>query len=151
MIFREATQDDIPTLLELEQGVVTAERPFNTDIKPGRPTYYDLDDLIENDNACLLVLENEGRIIATGYAQIRVSNMCFVHKCHGYRGFMYVEPEYRGQGINKQLTQKLNDWCKSKGMTHVYLEVYAENQSAIRAYEKSGFEPCLLEMKMKLD
>lgn len=150
MIYREAKMTDIPRLLEMEQGVVEAERPFNPEIKPGNPTYYDLEALIDSDLAYVLVVEDEGRIIGSGYAKIQVSKEIFTHEQNGYLGFMYVEPEYRGKGINQQVVKKLNQWCVDKGQTHVYLEVYAENQAAIRAYEKAGFEPCLIEMKYRL-
>jgi RimJ/RimL family protein N-acetyltransferase len=37
-----------------------------------------------------------------------------------------------------------------QGVTDFYLDVYADNPSAIRAYEKLGFKPNLVEMKMSL-
>jgi len=46
--FREAIPSDIPQLLLLEQCLVDAERPFNTAIKPGNPTYYDIEDLVSD-------------------------------------------------------------------------------------------------------
>ena len=93
--FRQATKDDIEILLSLEQHVVEAERPFNPDIKNTGAHYYDLDDLVSSSNALLLVGEVEGKIVATGYAQIRSSKPSLVHEKHSYLGFMLVLEEYR--------------------------------------------------------
>lgn len=148
--FRQASLGDIPTLLELEQAVVEAERPFNSSIKEVGATYYDLEDLITSENACLIIVEDKSKIIGTGYSQIRPSKRSLNHEYHGYLGFMYVDPEYRGKGVNKKVMDLLIDWTKDKGISDFYLDVYAQNTSAIKAYEKVGFEPCLLEMKLHL-
>ena len=56
MITREATEQDLAILLEFEQGVVTAERPFNSTLIEGEIHYYDLKHLIQsprsNRNCC---------------------------------------------------------------------------------------------------
>ena len=148
--FREAKINDIPKLLELEQCVVEAERPFNASIKSEGAYYYDLEQLITSDNALLLVVEIGNEIAATGYAQIRDSKPSLVHEQHSYLGFMYVSPQFRGQGINSILIEKLIEWSKLKGVNTFYLDVYSENQSAIKAYEKVGFKSSLVEMKLTL-
>ncbi len=148
MQFRHATISDIDALLTLEQGVVEAERPFNSVIKAHGARYYDIPDLIASDNSCLLIADVEGSIVATGYVQIRQSKSALVHDVHGYLGFMYVAPEYRGQGLNKQMMDRLITWAEGHGVNDFYLDVYSANQSAITAYEKAGFQPSLLEMKL---
>jgi ribosomal protein S18 acetylase RimI-like enzyme len=40
-------------------------------------------------------------------------------------------------------------WVKEKKLTEVRLDVYAENESAISAYEKIGFKPDLLKMRLR--
>ena len=150
MNFREATSQDIPRLLELEQCVVEAERPFNASIKSGTAIYYDLDDLVMSNKALLLVLEEDDNIVATGYAQIRPSKVSLAHEHHSYLGFMYVAPSHRGQGINAALIEQLVAWSKRQGVTDFYLDVYAQNESAIKAYEKVGFKSSMVEMKLSL-
>jgi len=148
MIFREAKLEDLPQLLKLEQGVVEAERPYNSAIKSEGASYYDIPYLIEDEQSYMLVLEHEGEIIATGYSQIRTSKKSLKHDQHAYLGFMFVVAEHRGKGINKQLMEKLLDWSQQQGIDDFYLDVYAQNQSAIKAYEKLGFAPCLVEMRL---
>ncbi|KZN69874.1 GNAT family N-acetyltransferase [Pseudoalteromonas luteoviolacea] len=144
---RTATIKDKVSLLNLEQAVVEAERPYNAQIKTAAH-YYDLDDLLTNENAQVVVAEHKDAIIATGYVQIRQSKPSLTHSKHGYLGFMYVSPEFRGQALNQKVIQNLMLWAESKGIYDFYLDVYNDNQAAINAYQKLGFEPSLLEMKV---
>jgi GNAT superfamily N-acetyltransferase len=61
---------------------------------------------------------------------------------------MFVAPSHRGQGINKLVIQSLIKWGKEKDMQDFYLEAYADNSSALKAYEKLGFKASLVEMKL---
>ncbi len=150
MITRQATEQDLEILLEFEQGVVTAERPFNSTLIDGEIHYYDLKSLIQSPEATLIVAEENNEIIASGYALIKKAEKNYYRfKEYAYLGFMYVKPEYRGKGINKVITDELITWAKSRGINEVRLEVYAQNESAIKAYEKAGFEPHILLMRLK--
>ena len=151
MKFRTATLDDLPVLLEFEQQVIQAERPFDSSIKPEDAKYYDISDLILNDQSTVIVAENEAGVMSSGYAQIRRSKSAFKHDSHAYLGFMYVSPHSRGQGVIQQLTEHLKTWIQDQSVSVIYLDVYSGNQSAIKAYEKMGFKPSLLEMKLELD
>lgn len=145
---RAASPADKPALLALEQDMIEAERPFNTTLKAGDTYYYDLDHFINDDQTLLLVAEVSGEIIATGYLQIRTSKPSLKHEREGYLGFIFVIDAYRGQGVSKRIMQQLIDWAKAQGVHDFYLDVYARNQSAIRAYEKLGFEASSVAMKL---
>lgn len=149
MQFRQATLSDVNVLLALEQAVVDAERPFNSAIKVQGARYYDIPALITDDDSHLLVAEDNGAIVATGYVQIRQSKPSLEHNVHGYLGFMYVAPAYRGMGLNKEIIDTLMAWAESKQVFDFYLDVYADNRAAINAYEKVGFQPSMLEMKLQ--
>ncbi|MDR6527263.1 ribosomal protein S18 acetylase RimI-like enzyme [Chryseobacterium rhizosphaerae] len=150
MITREATEKDLEILLEFEQGIVFAERPFNSTLIDGEIHYYDLNEFIQSPDATLIVVEDHDEIVASGYALIKTSEKDYNNfTSYAYLGFMYVKPEYRGKGINKIITDELVSWSTSKGITEVRLDVYAENESAVKAYEKAGFEPLLLTMRLK--
>lgn len=148
--FREALPSDKETLLLLEQQVVEAERPYNADIRGEGAYYYNIDELIASEQACLLVGLVGDQIVATGYAQLRESKGSLVHDKHSYLGFMLVLEEFRGLGINKLIMDLLLTWSRDQGASHVYLDVYDENESAVKAYKKVGFEKSLVEMKLKL-
>jgi len=150
MITREATEQDLKILLEFEQGIVTAERPFNSTLIDGEIHYYDLRHFIKSPDATLIVVEDKDEIVASGYALIRETEKDYYNfKTYAYLGFMFVKPEYRGKGINKIITDELVNWAKSRNISEIRLDVYAQNESAIKAYEKAGFEPLLLTMRLK--
>lgn len=150
MKYRIAVLDDLPRLLELEQLVIEAERPFNASIKSDKTAYYDIRHLICNCDSHLIVCEDDEDIIGTGYAQVRESKISLEHEFHSYLGFMYVSPAYRGRGINKKILEDLVAWSQQRGARDLYLDVYVRNNAAIKAYQKAGFEPCMMEMKLRL-
>lgn len=148
---RPATLADLDTLLQFEQGIVAAERPFDPTLKAGEIHYYNLAALILSPEAEVIVAEVANEIVGSGYAQIRPGKDYNKHERFAYLGFMYVKPAYRGQGVNGLVLDALVAWSKSQGIAEIRLEVYAENGGAIRAYEKAGFTPNLLEMRMNLE
>ena len=150
IIIRAAKPEDLDTLLEFEQGVVSAERPFNPTLIDGKIQYYDLNYLMSVDEAVVAVAEEEGVVIASGYALIKKKEKPYFNfDTYTYLGFMFVKPEYRGRSVNKLILDFLINWSKEKGMKEIRLDVYEKNGSAITAYEKAGFEPLLLTMRLK--
>ena|ERR1700744_1741788 len=147
---RPARLNDLDTLLIFEQGIVETERPFDTTLKDGEIHYYDLAKMIEAPDVEVIVAELGSEVIGSGYARIVESKPYLKHPQHCYLGFMYVKPEYRGKSVNNKVLQALKQWALSKSITELRLEVYNENQPAIKAYEKAGFTPNLLEMRFGL-
>ena len=144
---RRATIADLPKLAEFLQFLVAAERPFDPTLKEGEIFYYDIEEFISDDKTELLVIDYNQQIIGCGYAQIRSAKPYQNHELFGYLGFMYVSWEFRGNGLNNLLMDDLKKWILSQGITEVRLEVYHENQAAIRAYEKAGFKQILTTMR----
>jgi GNAT superfamily N-acetyltransferase len=150
LVIREATIDDKEELLEFEQKVIEYERPFNQAIKNGRVFYYDLNELIYAPTSKLIVGMLDEEIIACGYARIEKSESFIEYPEYAYLGFMYVKPGYRGRGINYKIIENLKDWAKSKNIRELRLDVYEQNSSAIKAYEKFGFKKSIVNMRMNL-
>ena len=146
---RAATRNDIAILLEFEQGVIKAERPFDVTLGVDPITYYDLEELIINDDALLVVAETEGEIIGSGYALVKPARHYLNHRFYSYLGFMFTLPEYRGRGVNTKIIEELKQWSYSKGLKEIRLTVYDENFNAIRAYEKVGFKKHIIEMRLE--
>lgn len=64
---------------------------------------------------------------------------------------MYVDPQHRGQGVNKLILNSLLEWSRHQGVNEICLDVYEDNKPVIRAYEKAGFTKNLVSMRVKLD
>lgn len=146
---RPASRKDLPILLEFEQGVIEAERPFDPTLPEGKINYYNLDNLLSSEDAKLVVAERDSQIIACGYAIKKRARHYLDHEFYSYMGFMFTHEAYRGQGANAAVIENLKEWSFSKGLTEIRLSVYDENIPAIKAYEKIGFKKHLIEMRIQ--
>ena len=125
IIIRKATIIDLEELYQFEQGVIAAERPYDSTLK--------------------------NKLIASGYARIEEAKPYLKHANHAWLGFMYVLRDYRGKGINKKIVEALKKWAFSKNVKELRLEVYFDNMAAIKAYEKIGFSKHMIEMRFNLE
>ena len=148
ILIRKATKMDLEILLQFEQGIIEAERPFDPTLDDDPISYYNLGEMITSENAEVMVAEYQGEVIASGYAKIKNAKHYLNHDRYSYLGFMYTHPEHRGKGVNKKIVDGLKEWSFSKGLKEIRLTVYDENDGAIRAYEKVGFKKHLIEMRL---
>lgn len=148
--FRKASIKDLPTLFEFEQGIIEAERPFDPNLKAGHINYYDIKAMIQSENVEVLVASIEDELVASSYIKIKEAKPYEDHAFYGYIGFMYVKPNFRGRGISTRMIEELTSWARNKNLSEIRLEVYDENHSAIRAYEKAGFNRQMVEMRMEI-
>ena len=104
----------------------------------------------EEDENQILIAENDDKIV--GFIKIKtfetrplVSNI----KC-SLIGLMYVLPEFRRLGIASTLMNRVFEYVKSKGVSHVRLNVIASNTPAYDLYEKMGFVDYSITMRKQL-
>ena len=55
---------------------------------------------------------------------------------------LYVQKEHRRQGIGKALMTKAQTWAKERGDRQIGLNVFPQNQTALKLYESLGYETC---------
>ena len=147
---RPAILADMDILLQFEQGVISAERPFDPTLKEGDMNYYNLPELITASHCHLVVAELNGEVIGGGYVRIETAKIYLKHQQHAYLGFMYVVPQHRGKGVNKMVISTLQEWALAQGINECRLEVFYENVTAIKAYEKVGFKKHMILMRKGL-
>ena len=145
---RKAIPDDLGILLDFEQGLINVERPMDPTIQEGEISYYDIGEFIRSKDAEVIVAEFNGEIVASGYARIKDDRHYLKHDKQGYLGFMFVTDPHRGKGLNKLIIEKLIQWCQSKGVFEIRLDVYQDNPQAIKAYEKAGFKKHMITMRL---
>jgi RimJ/RimL family protein N-acetyltransferase len=147
---RTATLDDLKTLLEFEQGVIEAEKPMDPFLGDGNLYYYNIHELITAKNIHLIVALSKNEIVASGYLRIANSKHYHRNQQHGYIGFMYVKPSFRGKRISTLILESLKNWATEKGLKELRLDVYSNNPDAIKPYERFGFTKGLVNMKMNI-
>lgn len=119
---REATDDDVPSLCSLELEC------FSSPWSEG--AFYES---MDGGNAVFLICEDEcGE--ALGYiGGIFVLDECTVTD-------VCTTARARRQGIGETLMNRLEDECRKRDISHIFLEVRESNEGAIRLYEKLGYE-----------
>ena len=150
LVIRQATASDLTTINRFQRGIVAAERPFDRTVREGEVQYYDIPALLASDQVMFVVAESGVEPVGCGFVRIEAAKPYLKHSKHGYLGLMYVEPAYRGQSVNGKIIEVLKTWAQTRGVTELRLEVYRDNGTAIRAYEKAGFRPLILEMRLGL-
>ena len=145
---RKAHPNDLEKLLEFEQGIIAAERPFDPTLKPEKIHYYDIKKMISEPHIEVLVAEIDSELIGSGYARIATAKPYLNHLNYAYLGFMYTDVNHRGKGVNAKIIAALKKWCNLQNVFEIRLDVYNENASAIKAYEKAGFKKHLINMRM---
>ena len=147
---RKANLEDLETLLEFEQGIISAERPFDQTLKEGKINYYDLEKMISASHIEIVVAILDNQIIGSVYARIEEAKPYLNHQIYAYLGFMFTHPNHRGKGVNTMIIDALSQWVRSQNISEMRLDVYNDNDSAIRAYEKFGFKKHLINMRIGL-
>ena len=116
---RTANLNDLETLLEFEQGVIKAERPMDSFLKEGTLSYYNIPELITAKNSHLIVAVANKELVGSGYLKIEDSNHYHKNPKHGYIGFIFVKPAFRGQRISNLILESLKKWGGEKRLKRI--------------------------------
>jgi len=147
---RTATLNDLEVLLGFERNLIDSDRTFDPTFKQDNFHYYDIVQMITEPHIEIVVAMSGSKVIGCGYARIETAKIYLEHQKHAYFGFMYVEPDYRGTGVNGKIIDALKQWSLTQMVTELRLDVYHNNTKAIKAYEKKGFARLKIEMRMNL-
>lgn len=89
------------------------------------------------------VAERDGRLVGFCFAVIEPPEGGLIYD-------LYVDPEYRRQGISRQLYVHACAWLQEQGAQWLTLSVYVDNQPAYKAYENWGFFPYFVAWELNL-
>ena len=147
---RSANLNDLETLLAFEQGVVAAEKPLDAFLGTGKLTYYDIPELITDENTHFIVAISNEELVGSGYIKIENSNSYHKNPEHGYIGFIFVKPSFRGKKISSLVLESLKNWAKEKNLKELRLDVYSNNYNAVKSYDSFGFTKSLVNMRIDI-
>jgi len=148
---RQASSGDLKTLKAFEQRLIKFEKTLTPTLKHSHINYYDLEAYIKNPEVSVVVAEKNEELIASGYGLIQKNLPYKNPDKYILLGFMYVIPTFRGIGINKRVIEYLIEWGNNIGINEFKLDVYSQNVSAIKAYQKLGFSSELFNMRLNTD
>lgn len=102
---------------------------------------------IEGRHARWFVAEEDGRLVGTALASLSSGRSNILKDLSAMLAGIYVEPEYRGRGIARRLTEQAIEWCKECGCVRVRLNA---SRMGRPLYESLGFVPATEMMRLDL-
>ena len=91
----------------------------------------------DSKNEIEIVADIDGRLAATAGFEIVSPKYKLRHRCDFG---ISVEKSYWGLGIGKALMEACIECAKQAGYEQMELEVVAENERAVKMYQKAGFK-----------
>jgi diamine N-acetyltransferase len=151
----EATEEDIPTLIKLNNEA----QKLHIDLAPEKYKKIKNDeitkwltDLLNDQNVKILIAFIDSVPIGYTIARIMVReenafkySQKFIEIDH-----IVISKNYRSKGYGKRLIDEIKKYAKSLKIDTISLFVFSKNSSAVKAYEKMGFEPEGIKMTLNL-
>lgn len=143
-MIRLATLTDIAVLTKLYQALATEMhqlQPQNYQANYA-PDFFEWEKMITDTNqAVYLETLQNGTII--GFSHVTTArtspSALFVPHFFAYLTALYVQPDYRRQGLARQLLAQVEQWRQSQKLAYLELNVLANNQAATKLYQNAGF------------
>jgi diamine N-acetyltransferase len=115
--------------------------------------FYEIDEYDFNESTARLALEkfindpSLGRLWlietedkAIGYVALTVSYSFEFHGRDAFVDELFIDEDYRGQGVGKQTIQFIEKRCREFGIDALHLEVERTNVAGQALYKKFGFK-----------
>ena len=156
MDIRPASPEDVPLvtpmvrrLCELHQAWDPAKYRFRDDVEGMYDSW--LRAKARDPRAVFMVADRAGKgpvafLIGTVEREIpiyRLAEFGFIHD-------LWVEPDYRNEGVARQMVMAAIERFRDIGMTQVRLDTAAPNEAARRLFESCGFKASVVEMLLEL-
>lgn len=151
MDIRPATADDVPGVLPMV-GKVCA---YHEGLDPQRYSFVPqieeryrgwLTERAGDGESVFLVAEREGRLVAFLVGSVLGEIPIYRVKRYGFVHDVWVEPEYRNEGIARQLVMLAVERFRGMGVPQVRLDTAAPNGVARKLFAGCGFRESGVEM-----
>ena len=139
-ILHNATALDAQAVLEL--FILTHEQTDNLLTYPDEISFTAEDEAeflqkkTDSENEIEILAELDGKIVGTAGIGQKSPKFKLRHRCEFGIG---IDKSYWGLGIGRALTEACVECAGKAGYEQIELEVVAENDRAVRMYEKAGF------------
>lgn len=139
MKIRQATPLDLPELIEMGFQLHLVEKQFEPSLKFSKDDASKrYENELKNTKALFLVAQNE-EIAGYLYANLDTLDYLQGNNLECIIEVVYVKPNYRKQGIAKQLISEGLLWAKKNTALRVKAGIYSQNSASLTTFQKSGF------------
>lgn len=149
IVLRRAQVDDARALIECTDRVAV-ERRYITMDRLDIPVEQEQEFIcrLEMMGDLFLVAEHGGRLVGS----LTAMRGRGAFRAHVAEFGLSLVPEYRDAGIGRAMIAYTMDWCRSRGVEKLNLEVFADNDRAIALYRSMGFiEEGIRRRQVKID
>ncbi len=157
MTIRPATADDVPHVLPMVQRLADLHQSWDARRYPYLPEIgrrYDrwLRTRAADPRSVFLVAEAESGKLA-GFCVGTVEREIPVYRTEelGFLHDLWVEEDYRHEGVARQLTMLLVERFREVGVTQIRLETAAANEAARSLFSSCGFRVSTVEMMLEIE
>ncbi|MBM9537734.1 GNAT family N-acetyltransferase [Desulfobulbus alkaliphilus] len=134
LMVRRARHEDLDDLTALLCLLFSLEADFDWDEKK---QHQGLNLMLNNSRGCVLVAENENRIVGMCTGQVVIST------AEGGPAVLVedvvVAEEAQGQGVGRALLEAMAAWAREQGATRMQLLADANNTPALQFYQQVGW------------
>lgn len=150
---RPAAPGDLSAILGLWHALQTVSAAFEPRLTPG-PNAADwfaeyLRGQMDNENAAVLVAEQDGEIVGYTFGQILRRPTLAAGDC-GYVADLCVREDRRGRGIGRKLFQNLRGWFAERGIRALEVQVVRANPASQAFWRKMGFADFLRTLRTEM-
>ena len=135
--------EDFDRLRDCVAGLQDYERQFDADKRVGVAMASDyvieLRAAVRQNDGCAVAAEIDGQVVGFIAGWINPADT-MQSTPHFYVSDLYVQDDFRGQGIAARLVEAVEQYAAAKGIPSIVLHVLAQNALAKTFYEKQGFE-----------
>lgn len=165
IFIRRATDEDIPSILELLEYILQLHHSGRPDIFKSEDSKYseeELKSILKNDKTPVFVAvvnkdsdrNTDYKSTVLGYAfciekEIQ-ENASLLHRKYLYLDDICVSEKCRGKGVGGRLMDAVKEYCMKIGASSLELNVWGFNKSAISFYEHLGFKTQKSIMEVKI-
>jgi ribosomal protein S18 acetylase RimI-like enzyme len=150
---RRADEQDLPAVMRLLDELARLQegwRVFTPRPDLGEEMRHRYRADLADPDALLVVAERDGQIVGVAEGHLHKPSS-FSEELAVELGSVYVQKEHRERGVAAALTAEVARFARERGVERVTLKTFAQNQEALVAWRRLGFEPRVIQMTASVD
>jgi ribosomal protein S18 acetylase RimI-like enzyme len=155
MEIRTATAEDVANVLPMVAKICELHSEWDPDKygflpEPDQRYRRWLTARSTDPRAVFLLAEQDGKIVAFLIGEVEEEIPIYRLKEFGFIHDLWVEPEYRHEGVARQMVMLAIEKFKQIGVAQIRLDTAGPNEAARKLFASCGFRVSTIEMLLKL-
>lgn len=154
MHVRRASSDDLQAIASLWMGLARYHEPKSSyfELAPGAERKFAsyVRRLMKRKDVAVFVAQKNSGLVGYLIAKIKEEKPVFKLRKRGHITDLFVEKDYRRQGIGRKLVKEALAWFRSRNLQFVEISVYVKNISGKIAWKRMGFKEHMILLRRKL-